>query len=138
MLPTSMTTLRKLFAGFFLSAAFFMAGTAAAQEVKFVDNAPIHTQITDDLKIALYPVENAQTINVHVENPERERVKVIIKNSHNEIVYQKTVGNGSIIYSKFDLSQLDKGTYTMVIESASQRYANTFAIENQQRIAKAF
>ena len=137
-LPTSMTTLRNLLAGFFVSGAFFMTGTAAAQDVKFVDNAPIHTQITEDLKIALYPVENEQMINVHVENPEHKKVRILITNSQNELVYQKTVGNGSIIYSKFNLSQLEKGVYTMVIESATQRYANSFAIENRQHMAKAF
>ncbi len=128
-IPTSMNTLRKLIAGLSLSAVFFLTGTAAnAQEVKFVDNAAIHTQVTDEFKIALYPVENAPSINVHVENPSREKVKVLIKNSQGEIVYQKTVGNGPIIYSKFDVSHMDKGVYTMVIESASQSYGNVFSI----------
>ena len=138
-LTTSMSTLRKLIAGLTLSVAFFMAGTATAQEVKFVDNTAVHTQITDQFKIALYPFENAPSINVHIENPDREKVKVLIKNSQDEVVYQKTVGNSAVIYSKFDVSHMEKGTYTMVIESASQSYANAFSIGNhQQRIAKAF
>jgi PBP1b-binding outer membrane lipoprotein LpoB len=132
-------TLRNILAGLTLSAAIFFGGTASAQSVKFVDNAPIHTQTTDGFKVAVYPVVNSMFMKVHVENPSREKVTVLVKNSKGEIVYRKAVGNNPIFTGKFDVSQVEDGTYTMVIQSAKQSYANPFYVDtNQDRIAKAF
>ena len=132
-------TLRTIIASLTLSAAFFFGQTSFAQEVKFVDNAPVHTQTTDNFKVAIYPVTNAPSINVHMENPAREKITIMIKNNKDEVVYKKVVGREAIYYGKFDVSAVGSGTYTMVIQSPKLIYSNPFSIEaSKQPIAKAF
>ena len=131
-------TSRNLIAGLILGAALFFGNGASAQTVKFVDNAPIHTQTTDSFKVAVYPVANSFVMRVHVENPTREKVTVLVKNSKEEVIYTKKVGNNPVFNGKFDVSQMEEGTYTIVVQSAKQTYANPFTVEAQQdRIARA-
>jgi hypothetical protein len=133
---TSTSAMRNLVAAF---AFTLFAGSASAQSVQFADNAPIHTQTTDGFKVAVFPVENSLTMKVLFENPAKETVNVLIKNSNEEIVYSKTVSGTAKFNGKFDVSRIGEGTYTIVIQSANQSYSNTFSIGTpQERIAKAF
>lgn len=136
---TNKNSFRNIIAGLTLSAAFFFGGAASAQTtVQFVDKAPIHTQTTNAFKVAVFPVANSLLMKVHFENPNKEKVTLLIKNSKDEVVYRKAVGNDPIFNGKFDLSKIANGTYIMVIQSSNQTYSNSFAIEtHQERIAKA-
>ncbi|QHT70027.1 hypothetical protein GXP67_26965 [Rhodocytophaga rosea] len=134
---TSTSVMRNLVAAFALAFTLF-AGNASAQSVQFADNAAIHTQTSDQFKVAVFPVENSLLMKVLFENPAKERVTVLIKNSNNEVVYKKAVGNAPIFIGKFDVSKMTDGNYTMVIESKNQSYSNPFSVQTyQERIARA-
>ncbi len=129
---------RNLIAGFTLAAALLLTVTASAQNIKFADEAPIHTQTTDKLKVAVFPVANSLLMKVLVENPHKEMVTVLIRNSKGDVVYKKVVGRNPVFHGKFDISQIENGTYTMIIQSSSQSYSNPFSVETyQERIARA-
>jgi hypothetical protein len=136
--------IRNLLAGLTLSIGLLVAGTASAQTtpqqtVSFADNQAFHSQTSDDFKVAVFPMANSLTMKVVLENPNKDKVTVLIKNSEDEVVYRKIVGNNPVIHGKFDVSGLDNGTYTMVIESAHQSYASPFSVQtHQERIAKAY
>jgi hypothetical protein len=131
-------TLRNLLAGLTLSAAIFFGGAACAQSVQFTDNAPLHTQTTDGFKVAVFPVANSLLMKVVFENPNKERVTVLIRNSKGEVVYKKLVGRNPVFHGKFDVSKIENGTYTMVIQSTTQSYSNPFSVATyQERIARA-
>lgn len=137
MKTTFTSALRTLAAAFALSFTLF-AGSASAQSVQFTDQAAIHTQTSDQFKVAVFPVEKSLLMKVLFENPAQEQVTILIKDSKNDIVYRKAVGNGAIFNGKFDLSHMSDGTYTMVIESKRQSYSNPFSVEtHQERIARA-
>ena len=129
---------RNFIAGISLAAVLAIGGTASAQSVQFTDNQPLHIQQTDGLKVAVFPVYQSMLMKVHVENPNKEMITVLIKDDKGEIVYKKQVGRTTIYNGKFDVSQVADGNYTMVIESKSQSYANSFFVEtHQERIARA-
>jgi hypothetical protein len=131
-------TMRHLLAGLTLAAGLFFGGVASAQSVQFVDKAPLHSQTRDAFKVAVFPVANSLLMKVVLENPNKERVTVLIRNSKNEVVYRKVVGRSPIFHGKFDVSKIEDGTYTMVIQSARQSYANPFSVATfQERIARA-
>ncbi|QHT71087.1 hypothetical protein GXP67_32760 [Rhodocytophaga rosea] len=133
----STPVMRNLVAAFALAFTLF-AGNASAQSVQFADNAAIHTQTSDQFKVAVFPVQNSLTMKVLFENPAQEKVTVMIKNSDHEVVYKKEVGKVAIFNGKFDVSKMTDGTYTMVIESKHQSYSNAFSVETyQERIARA-
>lgn len=135
---TRTNTFRNLIAGLSLVAALFISEAASAQTVQFADQASVHTQVTDNFKVALFPVANSSLIKVLFENPNQEKVTVLIKDNQDKVVYRKEVGNGAIFRGKFDVSHIAEGNYTMVIESKSQSYSNPFLIGTQQdRIARA-
>lgn len=131
-------TIRNMIAGLTLAATFFCTATASAQGVKFVDEAPIHSQTTDKFKVAVFPVANSLLLKVIFENPHKEMVTVLIKDSKDEVVYKKKVGRNTVFLGKFDVSHIADGTYMMVIQSAKQSYSNPFSIATQQeRMARA-
>jgi hypothetical protein len=135
---TSTSVKRNLLAVLSLALFLFLAGSVSAQSVQFTDQAAIHTQTTDQFKVAVFPVQNSLLMKVLFENPAQEKITVLIKNSQNEVVYKKAVGNAAIFNGKFDVSKMSDGTYTMVIESKHQSYSNPFSVETyQERIARA-
>jgi hypothetical protein len=135
---TSSNRMRTIIAGFSLAIAFFVAGNASAQSVKLTDNSMLHIHTNDAFKVAVFPVENSSLMKVLFENPKQSNVTMVIKNSNNEVVYKKAIGNGSKFNGKFDVSQIGDGIYTMVIKSSTESYTNTFAVETrEERIAKA-
>jgi hypothetical protein len=137
-------TVSKLIAGLTLSIALLVGGTASAQTstdqtLSFADNAPLHTQTTDKLKVVVFPVANSQIMKVALENPNKAKVTVLIRDSKDQLVYSKKVGTKAVFLGTFDVSHLEDGNYTIVIESANQSYSNPFSLQTQQeRIAKAF
>ena len=134
----STSSFRNLAAAFSLAFVLFLVGNVSAQSVQFADNAAIHTQTTDGFKVAVFPVENSLLMKVLFENPAKEKVTILIKNSSNDIVYKKEIGKAAIFNGKFDVSKMSDGTYTMVIESKNQSYSNAFAVQTyQERIARA-
>jgi hypothetical protein len=137
MKTTFSSTMRTLTTAFALAFTLF-AGSVSAQSVQFTDQAALHTQTSDQFKVAVFPVQNSLLMKVLFENPAKEKITVLIKNSSNEIVYKKEVGNAAIFNGKFDVSKMTDGTYTMVIESKHQSYSNPFSVQTyQERIARA-
>ena len=135
---TSNSIMRNLVAAFALAFVLFLAGNVSAQSVQFADNAAIHTQTSDQFKVAVFPVQNSLLMKVLFENPAQEKVTVLIKNSSNDIVYKKEIGKTAVFNGKFDVSKMTDGTYTMVIESKHQSYSNAFSVQTyQERIARA-
>ncbi|QHT65961.1 hypothetical protein GXP67_04390 [Rhodocytophaga rosea] len=135
---TASNRMRTIIAGLSLAIAVFGAGSASAQNVKLTDNSMLHIHTNDAFKVAVFPVENSSLMKVLFENPTQSKVTMLIKNSKNEVVYTKAIGNGSKFNGKFDVSQMGDGIYTMVIQSSSESYTNTFAVETrEERIAKA-
>ncbi|MDO1451977.1 hypothetical protein Q0590_37255 [Rhodocytophaga aerolata] len=136
--------LTKLIAGLTLSIGLLVTGTASAQttpqqKVSFADNQAFHTQTSDDFKVAVFPMANSLTMKVVLENPNKEKVTVLIKNAENEVVYRKMVGKDPIIHGKFDVSGLVNGSYTMIIESVHQSHSSPFSVKtHQERLAKAY
>jgi hypothetical protein len=134
----------KLIAGLTLSIGLFVAGTASAQTsseqtLSFADHAPLHTQTSDKFKVVVFPVAYSQSMKVVLENPSKDKVSVLIKDSNDKIVYRKMVGTKAVFIGTFDVSNLTDGDYTMVIESDSQSYSNSFSLQLQQeRIAKVY
>jgi hypothetical protein len=137
-------TISKLIAGLTLSIVLLVAGTASAQTntdqtLSFADKAPLHTQTSDKFKVAVFPVAYSQIMKVVLENSYKNKVTVLIKDSKDQIVYSKKVGTKAVYLGTFDVSHLEDGNYTFVIESANQSYSNPFSLQTQQeRIAKAY
>jgi hypothetical protein len=135
---TSTSVMRNLVATLFVAVVILFAGNASAQSIQFTDQAALHTQTTDQFKVAVFPVESSLVMKVLFENPAKETVTVLIKNSQDEIVYTKTVRGTAKFNGKFDISRIGEGNYSLVIESASQSYSNPFFIgTSQERIARA-
>jgi hypothetical protein len=135
---TSTNTLRKFIACFSLVTALLITSAASAQTVQFTDQAPLHRQLTDGLKVAVFPVAHSLLMKVNFENPDKEKITILIKNKQGEVVYHKHVGRTALYNGKFDVSQIGDGNYTLIIESKKQSYANTFIIEtHQERLARA-
>ena len=138
-----MKTIRTLLAGFSFMIILLVSGSAFAQTTQpktlsFEDNKAYHSQTTDALKVAVFPMANSLSMKVVFENPAKENITVLIKNSEDQVVYQKTVGRTKKYIGTFDLTQIGNGTYTMEIKSANQRYSNPFSVETQtDRIARA-
>ncbi len=135
---TRNNTFRNLIAGLSLAAALFISEAASAQTVQFTDQEALHTQVTDNFKVTVFPVNNSLLMKVLFENPDRQMISVSIKDSKGNTVYKKQIGRTALYNGKFDVSQIGDGNYTMVIESRKQSYSNSFLIETQQeRIARA-
>ncbi len=137
-------TISKLIAGLTLSIGLLVAGTVSAQTgsqqtVSFADKQAYHTQTSEEFKVAVFPMANSLTMKVVLENPNKAKVTVLIKNSKEEVVYRKVVGKNPVIHGKFDVSGLVNGSYTMVVESANGSYSSPFSVQTQQeRFAVAY
>ncbi len=135
---TRTNTLRNFIASLSLVAALVLSGTTSAQTVQFTDQEPLHSQLTEELKIAVFPIQNSLLMKVIFENPTKENITMLIKNKQGEVVYKKQIGRAPLYNGTFDVSQIGDGDYSLVIESKKQSYANPFFIEtHQERIARA-
>jgi hypothetical protein len=135
---TPANSLRKFIACLSVATALLISGAASAQTVQFTDQAPLHSQLTDGLKVAVFPLPHSLVMKVNFENPTKEKITILIKNKQGEVVYHKHIGRTLLYNGKFDVSQIGDGNYTLIIESKKQSYANPFIIQtHQERLARA-
>ncbi len=129
---------RNTIACFAVAATLFFGQGAMAQSERVIDNEPAKSETTGSFRAVIFPVQNSLIMKVNFENPSREMMMVVIKNSNNEIVYKKIVGRNALYRGKFDVSGMPNGSYTISVQSPHQKHSNAFAIETQQeRVALA-
>jgi hypothetical protein len=68
---------------------------------------------------------------VNFENPAREKVVLTVRNSYGTPVFSNTIGRNEIYNGKLDISALPDGEYTLVLQSASSKYEQSFSIQTE-------
>lgn len=121
-----------------LAAAVLTSEGAFAQKS---DNClmAMHTDKTDKkasaapetLKAVMYPSANPMKLKVNFENPAKEKVVMIVRNSKGAAVFSNTIGRTQIYNGKLDISALPDGEYTMELQSPSSRYGQSFSIQTE-------
>lgn len=90
-------------------------------------------------RASIYPVINTLLMKVNFENPDRERITLIIENSEKKIVYKKDLGKVKVFMGNFDLAQIPDQAYTITIKGDTKTYFKSFTLLTQQeRIVQAY
>jgi len=75
---------------------------------------------------------NSQSIALYIPQTDTEKVTVAIKNSDNEILFQKRAKVSNGFAQKFNLDGLDNGQYQMVVTDESKVVKQAFEIADSQ------
>src|SRR5687767_4376482 len=84
-------------------AMFFLAPLAEAHTIDKASNTPTEEPSKTQWQAIAFPVLNSAQVKVHVENPKKTTVHLIIRNSNNEIVFKKSLGKAPLFRGNYDL-----------------------------------
>jgi hypothetical protein len=79
----------------------------------------------------MYASANPMKLKVNFENPARERVVLVVRSNSGAAVFSDVLGRSEIYNGKLDISALPDGEYTMILQSASSKYEQTFSIQTE-------
>jgi hypothetical protein len=82
-------------------------------------------------KAVMYASANPMKLKVNFENPAKERVVLVVRNNSGAAVFSDVLGRSEIYNGKLDISALPDGEYTMILQSASSKYEQTFSIQTE-------
>jgi hypothetical protein len=97
-------------------------------------NNPFHESATaanspGKLRMFSYTVPDLMLLVLNMENPDYEKVAILILNKDKEIIYRKNLGKAEKCILKLNLQQLPSDNYTMVVRSARYTYSRSFSLQ---------
>jgi hypothetical protein len=76
-----------------------------------------------------YLKADARSLMVHLENPRREQVTVLVLNAHQEVVYRKAFGQPAAFAARFNLTGLPNGEYTFLVQGGRGCHTRTVLVQ---------
>ncbi len=137
-MPSTQLSIYKLFAGLCLSAALLLGGNASAQSTQLTSHPPKEKAAKQAVRVAVFPQLNSTFMKVLVENPNQQKMTLIVRNSKDEVVYRKTLSACRIYHGRYDVSKLENGNYTMTLLAGNKPHVQSFSVQtHQDRFASA-
>lgn len=89
------------------------------------------------LQVSVYNVQNSYTLKLFVEKQKGETVKVEVKNKAGVLLQTEYISKGVAKSGmNIDLSQLEKGTYSIEISTKTEKLVKEINISNTQQITE--
>jgi hypothetical protein len=108
------------------SIAMFGVTTAAPVPTENI-GSPRHLQALS------YYIPGSFAIAVHMENPQLEKVSILILDKHNQVVYRKNLGKTATYVSKLNVKNLPNGSYRIVVKSPNHTYTRAFSLQTHTK-----
>lgn len=84
---------------------------------------------TRSIRTGVY-FSNDGKLNINVENHSEKSARIQIRNSNNQVVYQKhTTGASSLSAVKLDVAELPDGEYKVVVSNGKEKVKHTVQLE---------
>ncbi len=80
------------------------------------------------LQVAVYQVENTTKFKLHFENSASRPVTLTLKNAANQVVHREVVSSPKYI-RKFELGNIQDGTYTFEISNSQERITKEIQLQ---------
>ncbi len=80
------------------------------------------------LQVAVYQVENTTKFKLHFENSASRPVTLTLKNAANKVIHQEVVASPKYI-RKFELGNMQDGTYTFEISNSQERITKEIQLQ---------
>ncbi len=83
-------------------------------------------------KVAFYPAPNirfeGQKLDVSFLNQAKEDVQIAIRNNRGDVVFQEEIGESYLLEKRYDLKELARGNYQLVVQTSRKNYYKDLAI----------
>lgn len=117
-----------------------LAGTLPANESIAMPGTSITVLVPTEntgsprhLQVLSYSFPDSFTIAIHLENPQLEKVSILIVNKHNQVVYRKNLGKTATYVSKLNVKNLPNGSYRIMVKSPTHTYTREFSLQTLTR-----
>ncbi len=134
-----MKTFRRLLGKSFRKATAqvaFVLALAATQAIAVPvttdsDLPPATAAAPGEFRALSYVKSDSQHLMVHLDNPRKEEVIVLVLNQHEQVMYRKSFGWPATFVGKFSLDALPNGNYTFVVKGGRDSYSKNIAVKTQ-------
>jgi hypothetical protein len=82
-----------------------------------------------DFRALSYLRADSRSLMVHLENPRREKVTVLVLNHHGDVVYRQSLGQPEAFAAKFNLTGLPNGEYTFLVKGGRGSHARNILVQ---------
>jgi hypothetical protein len=127
-------TIEKLFLGSAIVCFFTLfsaSETAYAQKqasFQTIDSTPAEPGI---FQANIFPSADRLVLKIVFINPAKEAVRLQVRNSDRELVYERIISETGQYNSKFNVSELPDGKYVFEVKTAKKRFSQPFEISTQ-------